>query len=53
MIRNTPATTPIIIFVASVCEFHQSEDAKRYNEMYLEHGQSSMIGIFVRTVNNL
>ena len=53
MIRNKPATNPMVIFVGSACEFHQSEDAKKYKELYLEHGESSMIGTFVKTVSNL
>lgn len=53
MIRNKPATNPMVIFVGSACEFHQSEDAKKYKEVYLEHGESSMIGTFVKTVSNL
>ena len=38
----------MVIFVGSACEFHQSEDAKKYKEVYLEHGESSMIGTFVK-----
>ena len=52
MIKNKPATTPMVTFIASVCEFHQTEDAKRYKEVYLEHCQISAMGFFVKIVNN-
>ena len=52
MIKNKPATTPMVTFIASVCEFHQTEDAKRYKEVYLEHCQTSVMGFFVKIVNN-
>ena len=53
MIKNKPATTPMLTFTASVCEFHQTEDAKRYKEVYLEHCQTSVMGVFSKNSERL
>ena len=53
MISNKLATAPIVIFIASVCEFHQSDDAKKFKETYLEDCQTSIKSLFAKIVKNL
>ena len=42
----------MVIFIASVCEFHQLDDAKKFKWTYLEHCQTSIKRLFVKIVNN-